>query len=72
MRHARLSCRIKFSGHWVVEHSVFVEGTSNVRASFKDHSVTDMHTRAMALFRNSATNVTEDNKKYDASVYNWP
>ena len=41
-------------------HPAFVEGTSNVRASsFKDHAVTDMHTRAMALFRNSATNVTE-------------
>ena len=41
-------------------HPAFVEGTSNVRASsFKDHAVIDMHTRAMALFRNSATNVTE-------------
>ena len=37
-------------------HPAFIEGTSNVRASsFKDHAVTDMHTRAMALFRNSAT-----------------
>ena len=43
-------------------HPAFVEGTNFVRASsFKDHAVTDMHKRAMALFFfwNSTTNGTE-------------
>ena len=39
----------------------FVEGTTNVRTStFKDHASTDMHARAMTLFRKQhASHVTE-------------
>ena len=32
--------------------SAFIDGTTNVRTStFKDHATTDMHTRAMSLFK---------------------
>ena len=32
--------------------SAFIEGTNNVRTStFKEHATTDMHARAMALFK---------------------
>ena len=39
----------------------FVEGTTNVRTStFKDHAATDMHARAMTLFRKQhASHITE-------------
>ena len=39
----------------------FIEGTTNVRTStFKDHAATDMHARAMTLFRKQhASHITE-------------
>ena len=54
-------------------HSAFIDGTTNVRTStFKEHARTDMHTRAMSLFKKQQSSTVLEYAPIARALTNLP